>query len=382
VLVALAGCGVDAGLGPGGGTGGGGGAAAATGEGSDDAGAAEAGDAGAGSRDGEAGSLDDRPPLSFSRIPGVTTNVELPAEPDTFANWERDVPGIQDVRIRSTADGSVQPALWLAPSGDTPAPLLVVLHSWSTRYLQHGNAPFGQFARQQGWAMVAPDYRGVFETPEATGSDLAVQDVLDAVDHAVERGADPDRVFVVGFSGGAMMSLLLAGRHPDRFAAAAAWVGIHDLVDWYRYNVDRRATTYARQIRASCGGDPLTDPGAREQCEQRSPAAHLDAAREAGIPVYLGAGLQDVTVPADHGLRSYNQLVGPDAAVAGDVVRTVADGRLPGELVGSVEAETYFRDGDPEVLFARSHGPVTVVLFEGAHEMVYNPGLEWMTEVG
>lgn len=45
--------------------------------------------------------------------------------------------------------------------------------------------------------------------PPATGSDLAVQDVLDAVDFAAQEGGiDPERVFVVGFSGGGVMSLL------------------------------------------------------------------------------------------------------------------------------------------------------------------------------
>jgi hypothetical protein len=38
---------------------------------------------------------------------------------------------------------------------------------------------------------------------------------------------------------------------------------------------------------------------------------------------------------------------------------------------------TYFRSGDPEVLFAQASGPVTLVIFDGEHDMAYHPGLEW-----
>jgi len=34
---------------------------------------------------------------------------------------------------------------------------------------------------------------------------------------------------------------------------------------------------------------------------------------------------------------------------------------------------------DPDVLVARRSGPVTLVLFEGGHDMVFHPGLAFMT---
>jgi hypothetical protein len=63
------------------------------------------------------------------------------------------------------------------------------------------------------------------------------------------------------------------------------------------------------------------------------------------------------------------------------VVRTAFENRLPDDAHGSVEAETYFGEPDPEVVFARSSGPVTVVLFDGEHDMAYHPGLEWMVRL-
>lgn len=226
--------------------------------------------------------------------------------------------------------------------------------------------------------MIQPDYRGPFDDPQATGSDLAVQDVLDAVDFAArDRNVDPDRVFAVGFSGGGMMALLLAGRHPDRFAGLASWVPIDDLASWYRYTAaaDPR---YAEEIAASCGGDPTASASAYADCERRSPRTWLTAARRAKVPIYLGHGIDDPVVPPDHALKAFNRLAAPRDAVAPDVVRAAAAHELPARARGSDRAPTYFRDGDPAVVFARRSGPFTVVLFQGEHDMVYNPGLEWI----
>jgi alpha-beta hydrolase superfamily lysophospholipase len=188
---------------------------------------------------------------------------------------------------------------------------------------------------------------------------------------------DRERVFAIGFSGGGLMSLLLAGRHPERFAGLVSWVPIDDLAAWYEYSrsADPR---YAEEIAASCGGDPTAVAAALAQCERRSPRAYLDKARKARIPVYIGHGLADTVVPPDHALRAFNRLARPEDAIPPDVVAAAARNELPAGSLGSVRAPTFFRAPDPRVVFARRSGPVTVVLFEGEHDMVYHPGLEWM----
>jgi predicted esterase len=294
--------------------------------------------------------------------------------------WLEEVPGVADVRIPSSIDDYEQPALWLAPEGDEPAPLLVVLHSWSVDYLQHLGIPYALWARDNGWAMIHPDFRGVLETPEATGSDLTVQDVLDAVDFAREHAAiDTGRVYVSGFSGGGMMALIMAGRHPDRFAGVVAWVPIYDLVAWYSY---APGLDYARQIEASCGGNPTTDEVAAAECHHRSPSSYLDAAAEAGVPVYLGHGIEDRIVPPVHAGWAYNQLASPDDRLDEAELAALEQRTLPEHLLGAIEAETYFEDPDPGVLFARHSGNVTLVVFDAGHEGVFNPGLEWMVNRG
>ncbi|HWI03180.1 MAG TPA: alpha/beta fold hydrolase [Acidimicrobiales bacterium] len=315
----------------------------------------------------------------FVPLEGITTVLQYGEFGQGLPLWQERVPGIEDVRIRSTADGTDQPALWLAPGDQRPAPLLVVLHSWSTAYMQHTNIPFGVWADRNGWAMVAPNFRGVNAGPQATGSDLAVQDVIDAVDFAVAQGGvDRDRVFLIGYSGGGMMSLLVAGRHPDRFGGAVSWVPVYDLVDWYGYvRAHTPQAAYSEQIIASCGGDPTSTPEARQACQHRSPAAHVHGAAEANVPVYIGHGVSDRIVPPDYGVRAFNDLAEPGDRLGEPVSEALRQNSVPEDLHGSVTAPTYFEAGDPEVFVSRASGPVTLVLFDGQHDMVYNPGLAW-----
>jgi pimeloyl-ACP methyl ester carboxylesterase len=300
------------------------------------------------------------PPVRFERLDHVTTAREYPSG-EGLSHWETTLPGAQHVEITSSADGTTQPAFWLPPRGGGPRPLLVILHSWSFGFSAWGNVPLAQWAEREGWAAISPHFRGASGQPDGTGSDLAVSDVIDSIDFAVARGGvDPGRVFTIGYSGGGMMSLLVAGRHPDRLAGAVAWAPVVDLVDWHHFTTDWN-DRYAREIRRACGGNPERDPAARQSCEHRSPLAHLPATREAALPVYLGHGVRDVVVPTDHSLRAFERLLDP---------------AQPPE-----DAPHHFGPGDPAVVSSNRSGSATLVLFDGRHDMVYNPGLEWIAHV-
>ncbi len=43
----------------------------------------------------------------------------------------------------------------------------------------------------------------------------------------------PYRQHAVGYFGGGMMALPLAGRHPDKVTAVSAWGPPHDLIEFY-----------------------------------------------------------------------------------------------------------------------------------------------------
>ena len=317
-------------------------------------------------------------PPTYQSLEGINTIPDFAGYTASgMSSWERSVPGIEDIRITSSADGAAQPALWLAPGGDRSRPLLVILHSWSAGYLQHAGIPYAMWAQENGWAVIAPQFRGVNDDPEAMGSDLAVQDVVDAIHYATsQEGVDEDRVYAVGYSGGGMMSLLLAGRHPEKVTAVAAWGPPTNLLDFYRQSV-ATGRHYASDIRAGCGGDPTRGGAPQEECLSRSPITHLDGAREERVAVFLAQGIADSLLSPSHTANAFNVLADPEDRLSESEVDEIAQGDLPDHLAGSITAETYFGQADPEPVFARRSGPVWLVYFNSGHDMAYKATLRW-----
>jgi poly(3-hydroxybutyrate) depolymerase len=335
--------------------------------------------------------------LSDIGIATTTTTTLAPLEPVTYesvrgtniigefssftsrglSRWQRTVPGIQDIRLTSSADGAQQPVLWLPPEGDGDRPLLVILHSWSSTYVQHAGIPYAMWAEENGWAVIAPQFRGRNDDADAVGSELAVQDVVDAIEFGIAQdGVEEHRVFVVGYSGGGMMGLLIAGRHPSLVTAVAAWGPVTDLIGFYGSS---RASGrhYAWDIERACGGDPRPEGPAQDECLRRSPATYLDLARDAGVAVYLGHGLRDTIVDPRQSARAYNQLAAPADRFTVEQIDQFGRRTVPEELAGLPPVETYFGAGDPPVLFARQSGPVRLVYFGARHEMVYLATMRW-----
>lgn len=324
------------------------------------------------------GTLPPLDPATFESLREIDTILDFTSDTASgLARWEQSVPGIEDIEITSTADGSEQPALWLAPRGDKDRPLLVVLHSWSSGYTQHAGMPYAIWAHENGWAVIAPEFRGVNDDASALGSDLAVQDVVDAIDYATAQdGVESGRVYAVGYSGGGMMSLLVAGRHPDKVTAVASWGPIYDLVEFYRQSL-AAGRHYAGDITAGCGGDPTDGGPARQECLHRSPMTHLDAAREQGVPVFIAQGILDSLLSPSHGASAFNQLADPEDRLGGEEVNQIGRNSLPDHLAGSITTETYFGEGDPEPVFARQSGAAWLVFFNAGHDMAYKATLRW-----
>jgi pimeloyl-ACP methyl ester carboxylesterase len=233
------------------------------------------------------------------------------------------------------------------------------------------------WAQENGWAVIAPQFRGVNDDPEAIGSDLAVQDVADAIDYATAQdGVDARRVFAVGYSGGGMMALLMAGRHPDKVAAVAAWGPPYDLVDFYRES-RRAGRHYYWDLWRGCGGNPLEEDEAREECLRRSPASYLDTARRHEVAVFIGTGIRDSLLSPSHGARAFNDLADPADRLSDEQVEEIGRGRIPGDIDEPLASETFFGEHDPEPVFARQSAAVWIVFFRSDHDMAYQATLRW-----
>jgi dipeptidyl aminopeptidase/acylaminoacyl peptidase len=292
------------------------------------------------------------------------------------------------VKVTSTMDGKDQPVrLWApkeaaAKASGKPVPLLVYLHSWSTGYKgSDGMADALEGCRQRGWIFIAPHFRGPNNRPAACASDLAVQDILDAVAYTRKHArVDDRRIYVLGGSGGGHISLVMAHRAPRLWAAVSAWVPITDLAEWHRF-CKARKYKYYKDVEKSCGGPPGT-PGAEKEYRNRSPIYWLADAKS--LPIDINAGISDghggASVPIDHTLKAFNVLAKangrPDKMLSDDDLRAMTDKkRIPEHLAKEKRDEPTRKY---KVLFQRSAGPARVTIFDGGHRIDVPPALEWL----
>lgn len=288
------------------------------------------------------------------------------------------------IRVVSTLDSSQQPALVdLPPPSDQAVPLLVHLHSWSSRYDNSNNfAEARAEAKRRGWAFVSPDFRGVNDHPEACGSELAVQDVLDAVAQVQQmRRIDGRKVYLVGVSGGGYMALLLAARAPERWAAVSAWVPISDLAAWHAFS-QAKGARYAKMIEGCFGAAP-THGNAAQQVRRRSPVHFLQLAK--GVPLDINTGIRDGhegSVPVSEALRAFNAVAEPNARIPeGEIRELTASPAVPARFKPESLRNVAAAEGrQKQVLYRRRSGAARVTVFEGGHEGDFAAAAAWLEQ--
>ena len=304
----------------------------------------------------------------------------LSASASTNATWDA-----QLVEVKSSADGTMQQCWFWAPetAKSKAVPLVVGLHTWSFDLLRDSHCKSLQReAKRLGWALVCPNFRGPNSTPQACGSDLAVQDIVDAVEYAKSAvKIDSSRIYITGGSGGGHMTLLMVGRHPEIFAGAAAFCPITDLARWYEESLEKhpgRSARYARMMKDACGGSPTER---KDEYAHRSPLTWLRKAKEAGVPVYVATGIHDGwagSVPVGHAIRAFNALCNPGDAVSEDDIRSIeADQAIPLSLKSESAADPFY-GAKMRIHFRRTSGNVRLTLFEGGHSMNFPAGLDFM----
>ncbi|MFM0323143.1 alpha/beta hydrolase [Caballeronia glebae] len=168
-------------------------------------------------------------------------------------------------------------------SSDAPRPLVVFFYggSWQT-----GNRQdylfVGEALASRGYVTVIPDYQRYPETKFPGFMDDAAAAVAWARAHAVEFGADPQRIFLMGHSAGAHIAMLLAtdrrylARHNVEAGSLAGVVGLAGPYDF----LPLQDTTLKK----------VFPPDVRNDSQ---PINHIDGAEP---PIFLGVGTADHTV--------------------------------------------------------------------------------------
>ena len=291
---------------------------------------------------------------------------------------------VELVRVRSTLDGSDQLCWFWAPEkAKTEAvPLVVGFHTWSYDYTGFASyAGVQRAARERGWAFLGPNFRGANRTPDACGSDLAVQDIVDAVDYAKKRvKIDPARVYVIGGSGGGFITLLMLGRHPEIFAAGAAFCPITDLARWHadsRLKHPGRGKHYADMLEQVFGGTPAERA---DDYAYRSPLTWLARAKEAGVPAYICTGIHDGwkgSVPVGHAIRGFNALADEgDRISEEDIAFLEANQKVPDALAFG-EKDPFYAESN-RVHLRKTSRLARLTLFEGAHGGNFAAGIDFL----
>lgn len=292
--------------------------------------------------------------------------------------WKKALPQARVVTIESTYDRTGQKALFHDSGSMIKKPLLIVLHSWSEDYRQSFGIPYALFAAENDWVFIQPDYRGAFNNPGATASEAAISDILDALEFAGRNASvDKDRVYLAGFSGGAMAALIMAGRYPEKWAGVVSWGAVYDLVDWYEHTRKATVHDYDREIASSCGGPPLLGTEQEKECRRRSPSAYMTGAR-GKVPVYIAVGIDDTFVPPSHSLMAFNSLAQPGGRIPDEAVEVISrEHRLPEGFSGPYK-DPLFIDAGVELLHERESGKAVLKVYRGRHDVVYNAGLFWL----
>ncbi len=282
------------------------------------------------------------------------------------------------IQFKSSMDDSIQEAILIAPSSGKqlhkPVPLVVSLHSWSADLSQRNELE--KLVHGRGWIYLFPNFRGANRSPQACGSRLAQQDILDALSWVAEHyQVDADRIYLTGTSGGGHMTMLMAARHPKLWRAASAWVGISDLAKWHARHRDTR---YGKMIEQCCGGAPGDSLQVDAQYQNRSPITYAADARDVAIDI--SAGLKDGhegSVPISHSIKVFNRI----AEARGDQPVTeieISQLSRPGKLEPARAGDEGFDPTFNRKYFLRRHsGKARLTIFDGGHEGIASATIAW-----
>lgn len=272
------------------------------------------------------------------------------------------------VDIPSTSGDQTQKAYFYRARAGAARPLVVSLHTWSGDYTQRDE--LADLCREKDLNYIHPDFRGANHTAEACCSELALDDIDEAVDYAVAHAnVDTARVYVAGVSGGGYATLSFFMRSKHRIRSFSAWASISDLVAWYRESTSRNSRYASDILKCTMSDDGhLNIPVA----EERSPLYwQTPVEKVATAHLFIHAGIHDGytgSVPISHSINFYNKILRDCGAT--DSSQYVSASEKLSLLKQIPPAGTLGEMGGRKVYVEKHYKNVTLVIFEGGHEML------------
>ncbi len=269
------------------------------------------------------------------------------------------------IDIPGNREETYQAAYFLKAPNGPPQPLVVSLHSWSADYTQFD--ALAPLVENEGWNYIHPDFQGPNSTTEACLSEMALNDIDNAIQYAINYGnVDLKNIFVVGTSGGgyATLGAYLKTRHHVR--AFLAWSPISDLYSWF-YQVSYHNPKYSKDILTCTGslGESLNETKAK----QRSPLFWtIPEKLPQRLEIY--SGLDDGysgAVPISQSISFYNRIAEKlgyytNIVTSHDIIRLLTRGIDRNTFVGSL--------GERGIFYKQDITSLSLVIFNGGHEML------------
>jgi pimeloyl-ACP methyl ester carboxylesterase len=273
-----------------------------------------------------------------------------------------------------TIDKTEQPMMFWTAASKEKRPLLVGLHTWSSDYKQAASGTYARWCIANDWHFIHPHFRGPNWTPDACGSDKVVQDIIDAVEYMQQTyNVDTNRIYLIGASGGGYAALLMAGRAPEIWAGVSAWVPISDIGAWWK---QRAGQGYAQHIEKAVGDRPDQSEDARRECVKRSAITYLHNA--SGVNLDINAGARDGSVPFMHSLYAFNSVVPEKDRMDPSFIEACYRNRALLTKDGEPKPDPLY--GKRKVLLRKISKNTRVTIFDGGHEIIHHPGLNWLAQ--
>jgi dipeptidyl aminopeptidase/acylaminoacyl peptidase len=240
------------------------------------------------------------PAVAQQRQPDFDRMLQQQAETDK--TWQAAAAGhmrAEKIMYRSRA-GDMDVPYWvfqpLQIRGPKLHPAIVWTHENIRGHLYEHYIPYIREATAKGYIVIAPEYRGsvgygraFYDAIDYGGKE--VDDVVTAVDilKAKYPAVDPERIGIIGWSHGGMITLLSITRNPTTFKAAVAMVPVTNLFQrlaWKGVERQHQAIDPSNIY----GGLPNEKP---DVYKERSPLYQVDKIQ---IPVYVGVTRNDQDV--------------------------------------------------------------------------------------
>lgn len=291
-------------------------------------------------------------------------------------------PEFKKIEIPSSKDGAMQKAYIYKTTRKKPQPLIVSLHTWSGYYNQ--TDPLAKEILARDWNYIHPDFRGANRTFSAMCSPLALADIEDAIQYALQHtNTDPEDVHIVGVSGGGLATLAAYMYLSYPVKSFSAWAPISDIEAWYWESVGR-GQKYANDILQAISTDGKTFDS--KEAISRSPLRQVfPIERRKNAQLFIYEGIHDGykgSVPITHSLNMYNRLVGElkyNTSDMDEIMRKACDDAdliSPKEIIDLLSKRINPEHKNNETLFGRSvhlkrqYKNINLTIFEGRHEQL------------